>query len=536
MRIYIKRENCSEGLWMNLPASQNEIKHLYTELEKMHPSSMIPFIAGVESEIQTLAECVEDCTVFKDGHMEQFNELARLINTWEEEERVRFDAALQMDHPDTIEEVMDIANNLDRYILNTRMKNWKEAGRLELEKWGIQVDKKLEPFLDLEAIGTDYVHMAGCMTPMGYVAKQKEIPYKNNESKHPGVFIKEDLLSVHMMDENWKKETFRLPLTEQEKNSQTIKKWNSYAIKDTSGYLEELPCYLPPDTTLSELIRVTDVIYREIVKKSLLNKDKLYAILEAELPERIEDVCKIIPGYENYEYIQVNKIDGQNMMRMMARHYLEIILPKELEPYFNYVEYMKTLHAPCIVVTSTGVVFHADGDFSHRLSGGQNLRLYSPITVTMFRNDSDGFTPEVLSGERLIMQKDRLNAELRRHQPPDKECMGIFLYNQLLRAKVEYMVPEIEAYGGQLCCALKVKTRGALTDAEHKELKNDWQRQMKEGWGMSLIEYPIYLDEGEMHIGLWDDDYGTDLCIKTEEELKGTDITGQKPEGMEPSM
>ncbi|WP_455650220.1 hypothetical protein [Enterocloster citroniae] len=232
----------------------------------------------------------------------------------------------------------------------------------------------------------------------------------------------------------------------------------------------------------------------------------------------------------------MNKIDDQNMMRMMARHYLEIILPKELEPYFNYVEYMKTLHAPCIVVTSTGVIFHADGNFSRRLSGGQNLRLYSPITVTMFRNDSDGFTPEVLSDERLIMQKDRINAELRRHQPSEEECMGIFLYNQLLRAKIECMVPEVEAYGGQLWCALKVKTRGALTDAEHKELKNDWQRQMKEGWGMSLIEYPIYLDEGEMHIGLWDDDYGIDLCIKTEEELKGTDITGQKPEGMEPSM
>ena len=69
MRIYIKRENVSRGVWMDLPASQDEIERIYMELKDMHPSGMIPFVAGVESDIPPLAGCLEDCTVFADGHM-----------------------------------------------------------------------------------------------------------------------------------------------------------------------------------------------------------------------------------------------------------------------------------------------------------------------------------------------------------------------------------------------------------------------------------------------------------------------------------
>ena len=214
------------------------------------------------------------------------------------------------------------------------------------------------------------------------------------------------------------------------------------------------------------------------------------------------------------------------MERLLARHYSGAVLPKELEPYFSYEEYRKIFQTRCIMNTSTGVVFHPEKDFNRRLSGGHTIRIYSPLTVTMFRHDSDGLMPEVLAGERLIQQKDIITAELRRHQPSDEACMGIFLYNQLLRAKIERMVPMTEVYGEQLWCVLEVKTRGELTEAEHKELKDDWLRQMKEGWGMSLIEYPVYTEEGEMHIGLWDDDYGADLCVMTEEELKGSDTTG----------
>ena len=106
-----------------------------------------------------------------------------------------------------------------------------------------------------------------------------------------------------MTDEKWNKKIFQLPLTEQKKSSLSVSKWNAYAIQYTSGYLGELPCYLPPGITLSELDQVADVINREVAKRGILEKEKLYAILEAGLPETIGEACEIIQGYENYVYV-----------------------------------------------------------------------------------------------------------------------------------------------------------------------------------------------------------------------------------------
>ena len=516
---------------MDLPASQDEIERIYTELKGMHSSGMIPFVAGVDSDVPSLAECLEDCTVFANGHIELLNELAREMVVWGKDEKARFGAALMWDHPDTIETVMDVAGNLDRYILDDRIKNWEAAGRLELEKRGIQIDKRIEPFLDLESIGREYIYTKGCMTPMGYVTRKQSVPCSSKEQgyePHRGC-----LLSVHMTDEKWNKKIFQLPLTEQKKSSLSVSKWNAYAIQYTSGYLGELPCYLPPGITLSELDQVADVINREVAKRGILEKEKLYAILEAGLPETIGEACEIIQGYENYVYVPADKMGRKTMARMLALQYARIVLPEELKPFCRYEEYMESFPDRYMVTTFTGHVFHPTRDYSRRLSESRTIRLYSPLTVSLFRHDRESFMPEILSGEGLIKRKTVIEATIKRHLPSDEECMGVFLNNQLLRAKVERMVPGLEVYDGQVWCALEVRTIGILTEAEQEELKRDWLRQMKEGWGLSLIEYPVHTEGGEMHIGLWDEDYGTALCIKTEEELKRPDFPEQEPGRME---
>ncbi len=49
MRIYVERENHREGIWMELPVSKEEAEQVRRELEKRHPSIMMPFVAAVES-------------------------------------------------------------------------------------------------------------------------------------------------------------------------------------------------------------------------------------------------------------------------------------------------------------------------------------------------------------------------------------------------------------------------------------------------------------------------------------------------------
>ena len=83
------------------------------------------------------------------------------------------------------------------------------------------------------------------------------------------------------------------------------------------------------------------------------------------------------------------------------------------------------------------------------------------------------------------------------------------------------MMPGAGIYGGQPWGTCDLTLRCPLTEAEQKELVDDWRLQMKEGWGMTLMEYPIWIDGGEMHIGFWDMDYGRNLSIRTGEGVKG---------------
>ena len=79
--------------------------------------------------------------------------------------------------------------------------------------------------------------------------------------------------------------------------------------------MKKLPCYLPLGSTLSELDQIADVVYRKNIQRGKAVKEKLYAILEAELLERIDGACRIIK--DNYS----------NIEKMLPRQCLRLALP-----------------------------------------------------------------------------------------------------------------------------------------------------------------------------------------------------------------
>lgn len=70
MRIYIKRENWDGGLWLMLPAWDADAQKLLKELQKIHPSVMLPFVGEVDSGIKGLEKGLVGEPVFEKGHLE----------------------------------------------------------------------------------------------------------------------------------------------------------------------------------------------------------------------------------------------------------------------------------------------------------------------------------------------------------------------------------------------------------------------------------------------------------------------------------
>ena len=57
MEVFVKRENWDGGIWMKLPASEEQAEQVLEELAGYHPSRMIPFIGDVKAPVAGL-RCV----------------------------------------------------------------------------------------------------------------------------------------------------------------------------------------------------------------------------------------------------------------------------------------------------------------------------------------------------------------------------------------------------------------------------------------------------------------------------------------------
>ena len=117
MEVLVKRENWDEGIWLELPATEEAARQVYEQLRQMHPSIMAPFIGDVAEMklITELAKGLRGESVFSEGHLEELNSLAEKINGWGDGEQLLFNAALEMEQPDTIEKVMGVIDHLDEF-------------------------------------------------------------------------------------------------------------------------------------------------------------------------------------------------------------------------------------------------------------------------------------------------------------------------------------------------------------------------------------------------------------------------------------
>ena len=115
MEVFVKRENWDGGIWMKLPASEEQAEQVQEELAGYHPSRMIPFIGDVKAPVSGLAHLLIGEFVFQDSNLGQLNYLAAKIGSWTEQERAVFETVLQNEKPDSLIRIVEVMEHLDQY-------------------------------------------------------------------------------------------------------------------------------------------------------------------------------------------------------------------------------------------------------------------------------------------------------------------------------------------------------------------------------------------------------------------------------------
>ena len=357
MRIFVKRENWEDGIWMRLPATKEEAEQVRKRLEEQHSSIMLPFIGAVDSKFPELENRLVGEIVFPAKNLGRLNQMAERLGSLNGEEEMLFRAAFRLEAPYTAEQILETLGHLDRYRLHPEIGNLEELGRYLSQEETSQLPEGLEVYVDYTGIGRLQQEDRGYLTEGGYVEKRKDLMEQTDAGEGQNrekesetekrqetekMEKKQGVFSVTLIRESFKDRyvRFALPLPEQELAEK----------KRQAGITEEIPErveiftsidglleHLPPGSTLEELNQAAKVI-EEMETCSGIDWKLTFAALEAELPGTMEECCRIIQNHQTYELLPFPFLVPESY----AHYYLEqegFSIPEGLKDHFDYRRY-----------------------------------------------------------------------------------------------------------------------------------------------------------------------------------------------------
>ncbi|WP_270810020.1 DUF6329 domain-containing protein [Hungatella effluvii] len=527
MEILVKRENWDEGIWMDLPVTEEAAKEVYERLKDAHPSVFIPFIGDVAEIglITGLARCLRGEVIFAEGYLKMFNSLAEKIDSWGEGEQILFNAALEMEQPDTIERVMEVVSHLDEYECKNDIKNMYQLGLYKMEEMKLCLPIDLKNYFDYEHFGWLNQTSNEIISDYGLI-QRREVKPDTVQNKTPdtvqyGSIIFE--IRIPLNANHYEKYELELPL----KESDLKERGNRLGLGNLADKIEyavfskipHLAACLPPRSTVGDLNQVAWAIW-DLAGQTEISQEKLLAILEAEAPRTIDRTCEVIREYNNYEILS-NDIKTPEDYAHYILNLNHVEIPKKLKSCVRFQDYgLKLLNGATLYQTSYGAVIRLD--LQHEPDRELRVfRLYNSLALAGYWYDRESSLPEMLTGEESLDYKKIVEQKIAESLSVcDSRGLAEYLYNEVLKRRVASMIPAVTEFAGELWGMLTVYTYGELMHREKEALKVEWQEMAEFGWGGQLIESPIQLERGELYVGFWDRDNNENLFIKTEEEFR----------------
>lgn len=174
MKIYMKRVDWQDGVWLRLPAAEEEARAARKKLGEEESSLWKSYIEEVQSAFPELEERLSGVIVFADGNLERLNRLAEGLEALDEEARTIFGAALRIEAPYTTEQLLETLEHLGSYTLHPEIKDSEQLGRYLRREESARLPEELDRFVDYERIGQLWQEEYGLLTEGGFVERQKD--------------------------------------------------------------------------------------------------------------------------------------------------------------------------------------------------------------------------------------------------------------------------------------------------------------------------------------------------------------------------
>ena len=541
LKVYLSSIATSEGLWLAFPMGSQERQ----EAMKFGGEGTNE-IGAATSPLEGLKTHLEGMTLQPGQGIRELEFLDRHTDCMTEKEKSIFQAALEIEKPRSVMEIVNLSCNLDKFVFYEGVSSHEELGRRVLGNE--EMPEKVALYLDYGAAGEKYAGShAGCFTDLGYVARTGEALEPLYDGKYlpePGYdrscVIKAWLSSPYYAAGNYRHYPVSLPASDDRlalaEEKLGWRKLEEYKVAYISCPVRELESCLPFSRDVREMNAFAGLLAERNILGDAGTREKLFAALEAAVPENMAQAMEVAAGLEQYEVLPEDIRTAVDY----AYYYLEdaqIYIDDEVQPFLDYGKLGEyRMRKEGVVQTEYGLVLRRDRPIAQLTEELEECRLFSPLSGLLYPYDEDwgGISdqPMEIGPGDLCQYEDQILERIgqERLEEEGERGLAVYLGNRLLKRKVFSMNPTVEMWNGELWGVLEVKSHGALSPQELSGLMEEWLGQESDGWGEGFEQREIKTEEGDLCVSFWHS--GDDFFIKTEQELKQqTQTLGMKMGG-----
>lgn len=527
--VKIKNMETEESVWLNIPSSYQTVREVFAGLGE---PEMVQ-IVSVEGQDPVLEKHLAGKMLRRENGLNELEFLNLRLEGMTQLEKEIFLAAMEIEEPYTLMEIVNLSCNLDKFTVYHKAADETSLGNYILEHRK-EVLAGYEETQE-EAVGRRYAREhAGCFSESGYIfrsGKAIEAVYDGKYCSDPAYDSNAVFMVLIPVEKGGRTRKKALSLALPASDEKLAVAAGNLGVADagrcvpisirSSGW--ELTSHLPMAYDIRGLNDYASLLQEQGLIDKTEEMKKLYAALEAELPEDMDAAIEIAGNLEHYRFLPKEVSEPAVYARYALRNWLPQV-DERLDDFIDFEGYGKyRMRADGVVQTEYGILERTDRPLLFLPEEVTSFKLFSPLRGSIYPRDgcigiSDHATD--LYSCDLGMYEDSIREMV------EKECgdldarfgLAAYISNCLLKQKVASMMPTVENWRDELWGVLEVKVHGKLTDGELKELMEEWTGQASDGWGESFEQRPIQVADGELYVSFWNSD--SDFFIKTEEELK----------------
>ena len=178
LKLHLTRADDYEGVYLQLPATSAEFGEVCSWLDEISTDISSTRIKGAISDAWNIGKYLKNTDINAPGQLDKLNRIAEVIGIMDRDKCHTFEGALDAESVNGLDDIIDIGEQLDRYLYIPHVTTHQELGLFLVNRDIKPFDDSVCPYLDYSKIGIEYyTNHGGAYTAKGYIVRRDSVEH-----------------------------------------------------------------------------------------------------------------------------------------------------------------------------------------------------------------------------------------------------------------------------------------------------------------------------------------------------------------------